>query len=157
VEKPTRLNNLLDLVISSDPNLSIFDPIDYNISDHLLTYFDIQFLRTKQKAPQTFIRNYEKINWKNFISDLTNINSSAMSEDPEDAIEFLCSVIKTNFDRHAPITKKHPRKSRKGPNFSHKTKRLIAIKDFHYRRKNISAYSATQLKTYTKLITTSIK
>jgi len=156
VQKPTRLDNLLDFIITSDDSISVYDPIDFNISDHLLTYFDVNFEKTKQKNKLIKYRSYNKIDWGSLLTDLSYVDVEEMPADSENALDFLSGTIVGAFDKYAPVTVQTVKTKYWGPAFSSKTKRLISIKKYHYRRRNISDFSASQVKVYTKLVSHSI-
>ena len=138
VDKPTRLNNILDLFITNNKdvvnNLTVWDP---HISDHHATKAIITIPRPVFNQKTILYRDFKNMNYGQLAADICNIRIPPTSLPLLECInEFSGSLLKV-FDTHAPLIMKNiierPRKTELSlSTMSKKAERDIAYKEYQY-------------------------
>ena len=92
VNKPTRGNNILDLILANKPELLF----DINVceglanSDHDAIEFGLKVKISRRKCSRRLIYDYKAANWKGLKDDFANICTS-LSSFKQKLISFLLS------------------------------------------------------------------
>jgi len=116
VTLPTRLNNILDLFMTNNPEiiseLNIEEP---HISDHKMVVARITVKRPDYKQTEISFRDFKRANFENLGSDICNIAVLPMSMSSSDMIQSVTVSLLELFDRHVPLISKtiteYPKKS----------------------------------------------
>ncbi len=119
INEPTRLKNILDLIITDSPgftnNITINPPIKN--CDHNIILFNINYNDKPTKILPRKIYKYNEANWDNIRKNLNNIkwlqhlyNCNTI----EDMVTFLENIIQEEMDKNIPsfmlsnTKRKHP-------------------------------------------------
>lgn len=107
ITKPTRYNNLIDFIFISDvESLIMSDVLDMQgVTDHRLTYCELDFPSVKPKPKITTFRDYKYFCHEDFVSDLVTRPWFMLYyyNDIDSKVKFLNEQIIEVMDRHAPL------------------------------------------------------
>ena len=144
--EPTRLNNILDLVITSTPNrVEIRDIISPNeagiFTDHAILQFDIQIKTEKNKTSRCFVYDYHNTDFNRLREAVQAENLSAMIDPTQNINENWSNWVnafKSLISRY--VKTKMLKRKRSPPWFSGEILHALHMKD------NYSKETQTQPK-----------
>ena len=97
VNKPTRLNNILDLMITNNPTRVIRTKVIPGISDHDAVLSELDINPTKITQPPRQIPLYKKANWEALKNHTEKINDKIQSESENLPVESLWTIFKNGL------------------------------------------------------------
>ena len=145
VTKSTRKGSILDLVITSEPDMidtvSVLD--NFGNSDHNMLEWTVQ-LNTLQSACNRPLFDYKKANFSAIRRDLSAVNwADELQGDANDQWQVFRLIVKQLEERYVPLKKEKSRK--KAPWMSYK-----AVKLENKKRKLYKKYKNTKHPAYVK-------
>jgi hypothetical protein len=100
VEKPTRMDKLLDLIVcSSVKEILSHDVLDPALLDHRMIFCEVNVKKPKPPKVTTSFRPYGSINKDSFQSSLSLSVSKSFPTVCDD-LNIICDSILVNFDIH---------------------------------------------------------
>lgn len=146
IDKPTRGENMLDLIITNNTN-SVISKYVYNphLSDHSYIECNLSFIRPK--VPRKFLtyRNLKSVNTENIVKAMNSVKIEGINS-ANSATEHMVSKILAVFNKYAPFKNKTILQYPSKKFISQSTKDLIKKRDNAY---NVYRYNSNQ----TNLIT----
>ena len=137
--QPTRDNNLLDLIFTTNPSLVKASSSVPGISDHAMVVTDIDIIPNYVKQKPHKVYQYSKASWDVINTDLGNLHTELINLEKQD-IDSLWEHVKKHIfgviEKHIPSKLSKKRKSL--PLFSHKLKRLVKKKARLYKHAKIN-------------------
>ena len=108
--KPTQKDNILDLTLTTNPDIISYLEIHPGMSDHCVVSYDVDLSVKRQKKPDRYVYQYRKGNIEGVKSDLEKFSDTFLSEDPnsrsvDDNWNLFKSTLKQSMDRHIPQKK----------------------------------------------------
>jgi hypothetical protein len=94
VQKPTRLNNILDLMITNNPSIVNRTEILPGISDHDAVFCEIDINPSKLQQPKRQIPQYKKANWDALKEEVVNIGEEIENKKDTHTMEELWQTFK---------------------------------------------------------------
>ena len=175
VEAPTRLNNILDLLLCNDHALisDISVGVPFGMSDHNSVTFSIVTVGGDSEpcADTIQLLSWNKVEWNNFAAFCNNVNWYEIISADQSANELwdsFCAVIKTGVDQFVPklmlknklfrtrkfkskvLRKLHAKKQKlwikRRKNMSVKDKQKYKAAAKNYKRATIQAQEQAELK-----------
>ena len=109
-DNPTRKDNILDLTLTTNPDIISNLEIHPGISDHCAVSYDVDLSFKRQKKPYRYVYRYRKGNIEGVKSDLEKFSDTFLSEEPNSRSvdgnwNLFKSTLKQSMDRHIPQKK----------------------------------------------------
>ena len=135
VNKPTRLNNTLDLIITNIPaRITNLDMLP-GISDHEIVSCNVNILPLRRHQPPRWIMQYKKANWPKMTEELQKLLSlleTNPSNDPELLWETFSNELHRLIKIHIP--QKKTKKIQRLPYITKEIEKLINIRNRKYKK-----------------------
>ena len=133
IDRPTRLQNLLDLIITNDTvSVATHNVHQTYMSDHCIIECVLNLTKPKRKYQSLSYRNFNKINYESFTLDLSSLQFPLMENDLNLTMNNLISCVLSTLDKHAPIVNKKIVENNSRKFVSASTKLLIKERDKLY-------------------------
>ena len=81
-DKPTRNDNILDLTLTTNPDLIMDMEIHQGISDHCAVKYNVNLAVKRQKKPDRYVYQYRKGDLEGVKRDLGAFKDDFLSEEP---------------------------------------------------------------------------
>lgn len=132
VNYPTRNDNILDLILTNDPNsisnIQVSDP--FCLSDHNMVSFDILSLTKPKPKSDIYIYNFNNADWPGIIAFLSSVNFFnifSVATDVNDVFNLFYNVLDYCISVYVPVKCIRSSKSKlsKGPRYPIRIRRLL--------------------------------
>ena len=134
VQEPTRLSNVLDLVLTNSPTLVPRVETIPGLSDHDIVFFEYNVKPDSRKNAVRPIPLYRKANWDQMRRDLQELESSYKDSGDQTTEELwhdFKSTLRNSMDNNIPT--KTPKKRDSYPWITPEIRKLIRRRDRKYR------------------------
>ena len=109
-DKPTRNDNILDLTLTTNPDIISNLEIHPGMSDHCAVSCEVDLSIKRQKKPDRYVYRYKKGNIDGVKNDMKEFSNAFLNEDPysrtvDDNWNRFKTSLKQSMDRHIPQKK----------------------------------------------------